>query len=479
MTGTPAQATVDRYKAAAIALLPPGEAFPKDWDGDVADVLEALSVEPARLHEDAAALLVNYDPARAVEMLPEWEQALGITPSGNSTIAERQGALITKLRGRTSHAKSLFEDAALSLGYGEETWMPLDLPLPKASLPQAPRALLSGRFRFVFACNVASGFSGTKELLSYGELGTQTGVYLNGFGGFCNLSVAPSGMNVAFSQNITFAAGQLITVDLDLANGTYGISGATTGNGTFPVFDNALSTRSQVAYTFTDGVLRLGYGPSGLSDSPFDGYIGDFAYPSRTGIEFRTYEPFVTGLGRAGDACYGDDWANVVRMYVPVDTQTADDALRDAFEYLRRSHGFLDIILEGPMGTERSNGSNYYFQAPMNADGVVADLASIPVRYGGLVAIQALIDNGSGGAPTDSVAGVFEIYFSTEGTRFTRATDAAIDAELLKIAALGNNAIVNRFAIFDRVPGRFMKLRWNNTGGGAGNSRMTVDITTW
>lgn len=476
MTTTPAQTTVDRYKAAAIALLPPGESLSKSDDGDLADVLEAISVEPARLHEDAAALLVNYDPARADELLPEWENALGITrPSG--TLAERRGALITKLRGRTNHAKSVFEDSAISLGYGEETWVELNVPVQLSSAPDSPPVMKNGRWRFSFISPVASGFTGLKQLVCFGPFPSSIGFYLNGYSGNCALTLNASDSDVAWPRNITFSAGQRVSVEVDTRAGTFTVSGAATGNGTTQVNDFA-GDGSPLSFTFSTGELRIGYGYGG-SYAPFDGNIGAFETIDRTGIEFVTYDPLVAGVAAAGDSCYGDEWANVVRMYVSFDTQTAERALFDAFEYLRRSHGYFDIILEGPMGAERrADGAAYYFQASMSSDGVLANLTPLSIRYGGYASIQVLIDNGAGGAPTDNPVGVWELYSSTDGSRFAPVTGTAVTSELAKIAPNGNN-VVNTFAIFDKFPGRFLKLRYNQTSGGTGNSRMTVDITTW
>lgn len=467
----PAQATVEQYRDASLALLPPGSAFSKSIYGGLAELLEALSVEPAREQEVADRMLVNYDPAYADEMLVEWEKALGL--SGAGTLTERQAALITKLRGRTSHAKKLFEDAALALGYGEETWVQLDLPIAKAQVVRAPRQMVGGRWRFSFESPVASstlGSSGVAWLTCFGDLGVQSGIYLNGFGGNVHLSIVPATNVNAWGPTIVFAARQRVTVDVDVDNGKASVSGAASGNGTFSVAVDSL-------YRFTDGTMRIGYGPSGVGDSPFTGYVGDFAYYSRTGIEFVTFPASVAGEMVAGEPLYGDDLANVVRMYVPVDDQTADDVLREQFDYLRRQHGYFEIRLEGPMGAERKP-YKYRDRMVLSADDVVANLTGLPIRYQGYVSIQVFIDNGAGIAPTDSPVGVWELYVSTDGIKYTRLTNSLVDTELAKIAATGNN-LIDTFAMFTGVPGTWLKLRYNQTSGGATSARADVYIATW
>jgi hypothetical protein len=462
----PSQALVESFRDAGIALLPPGEAFSKRIEGGLAELLEAINVENARVQETADRMLVNYDPAYADEMIVEWETAVGLVGSG--TLAERQAALIARLRGRTSHAKRLFEDAALALGYGEETWIPLHLPLAKSTLPKFPDELRKGRFRFSFESLTSSSYSGQKQL--YANPDFNTGIYLNGDGSFCGLRIVTESVNDSAGA-ITFTAGQRVTVDFDPITGVGSISGAATGNGPF-----ALST-PPVGWSFGNtGALSIGYRHN-TGDRPFDGYVGDFEYYSRTGIEFVTFPASVAGELIAGEPVYGDDLANVVRMYVPVDEQTADEALLEQFDYLRRAHGFFDIILEGPMGAER-NAYKYFDRRTMAADDVVANLGSVSIRYQGFVSFQVYVDNGSAAAPSDSGIGVWELYYSTDGVRFSRLSNALVDAELAKIAVL-SNTLVDATAIFTGVPGKFIKLRYNQTSGGAGNSRCDVYITTW
>ena len=480
MTTSPDQTTVERYRDAAVALLPPGHAFTADIGGDLAKLLEALSVEPARLHEEAAALRRNYDPAQAVELLNEWEAALDSpTYLRYYDTPTRQGAVVTKMRGNASHAKRDFERTALSLGYGEETWtpafrVPVLTPSTFAGVPTD--AVLGGRFRFTFMPASSSSFVGTKPLISFGtgNIGQGfMGVYLSGFSGLCALYMVPPEGN-ASGPYITYSPGQSMLVDVDTVAGTMTVTGATTGNG--------ITEARTAPFRFPVGSLEIGQ-HSPIGGWVFDGTVSNIETWSPTGIEYVTYSPFVAGLGAAGDVLVGDESANAVTIYVPIDNESVDDdrplasPTDGAFDQLRRSHGYLDIILEGPMGAERIN-TPYYYNNSLAADGVVASLGFVRLRYEGNIDIQCVIDNGSGGAPSDSPVGVWELWCSGDGTTFSPYTTSAIVTELAKIAPNGNN-VVSAYAVIPGVPGLYVKLRYNQTSGGGTNAKATVNITAW
>lgn len=317
-----AEATIERYRNALVSLLPPGRSIAKSLGSGVVSLLEGFAVEFARVHEQALLLLKNINPFTVEEELDTWEEALGLpgpcvtTPT--TVVAERQGAIVNKLRGRRSHSQPDVEAAAAELGY--------------------------------------------------------------------------------------------------------------------------------------------------------------------TDLEFEHFPQFVCGESGCGDTVRGDEWAYVVRISVPVDEQEADDQLVCTLNELRRSHGIFDIVLEGPMGATRVHTPNYFNNHVLNADMVVADLAAVELKYGGYLSIQCRIDNGAGGAPTDTVVGIWELWVSSDGETFTQWDPAAVTTELGRIAGTGNNLIeeVASFPIGTlAVPGQYVKVRWNLTSGGAGNSRATMHLTTW
>lgn len=313
-----------KYRDAGIALLPPGRALSKEIGSAIVSLLEAASVECARVHLDAEMLRKNYNPATADELLEVWEEACGLPGScvtnPPTAVAERQGAVVAKLRGRRSHSQTAFEDAAEAMGYTE--------------------------------------------------------------------------------------------------------------------------------------------------------------------LEFRKTTPFACGSS-CGDALYGDGWANVVFVDVPVGDQTADEALTCAFQDdLRRSHSELIIALEGPMGATRTHTVNYFNEVSLGASTVLADRAAVELKYSGLLSIQAHIHNGSGSASSDTPVGVWRLYVSSDGELFTAWPNAsaaeytAVTAQLDLVNPNGN-AVVNEVAVIENVPGKYVKLAYVRSSGGGTDAVATVHLSTW
>jgi uncharacterized protein YmfQ (DUF2313 family) len=110
--------TLEQLRDSALALLPPGRAFSRRLESMVARVIEALCMEPARVHHEARTLRAHISPRRATELayLQAWEEAAGITsPSG--TISERAEAAAQVLLGRRSLTLSAYEAVASAHGY--------------------------------------------------------------------------------------------------------------------------------------------------------------------------------------------------------------------------------------------------------------------------------------------------------------------------------------------------------------------------
>lgn len=463
----PAQATVDRYAAAQRALLPPGRALSKAITGALSEIHDATSVEFARLHELAAAALRNTDPAQAVELLPEWEEALGLNGAGLTTAA-RQGAAVARLRGRTSHARVAFERAALDLGYGEETWHPLRVPVAtNVVMTKTPTVMQSGRFRLRFTPRLdQTGYGGNPFLLYWS--GTANGgnyVRIQSFGGKGNIYVYADGVFAAYFSNVFWSPLQHLTLEFDMRAGVTTLSGATSGN----------KTVTSAPWIWPSAALNVGQQTT--ATAVFDGAIDAIESYSRADLEFTTFPASVVGSAAAGQPVCDDSFANIVRINVLVGDQTADSALLEQFDFLRRAHGYLDIRLEGPMGAARLT-YTYRNQSTLATTDTLAALDSVEIRFGGFISIQMVIDNGSGSAPSDAPAGTWELWISTDGNTFTIWNPTATTTELAKVAPNGN-AVVGAWAILKDLPGHFVKLRYNRTSGGAGNSRCSAFITTW
>lgn len=118
----PAQSTIERYRDAALALLPPGRAISKDPRSSIGEQYEAAAVEWARADEDAEGILAGIVPGESSDYFAVWEEVLGL-PSEcvrNPPIddASRKAAIQLHLLGLYDHSITGYQQAATDLGYG-------------------------------------------------------------------------------------------------------------------------------------------------------------------------------------------------------------------------------------------------------------------------------------------------------------------------------------------------------------------------
>lgn len=110
---------VSDYRAAFLALLPPGVAVRRDSNSAWWQLATGLATEPWRLDGRAAALLVEADPNKADELLPEWEALLGL-PDGcypaAVTLEARRAAVVAKLTGLAAPTPAGLEALATLVG---------------------------------------------------------------------------------------------------------------------------------------------------------------------------------------------------------------------------------------------------------------------------------------------------------------------------------------------------------------------------
>lgn len=113
--------TAAEYREQLKALLPPGQAFPRDPGTTLHDLLDGMSIELARVDGRASALPQEANPATALELLPDWERVAGLPDkcSGvlEETIQGRRNALLTKLTSTGWQSADYFIGIAASLGY--------------------------------------------------------------------------------------------------------------------------------------------------------------------------------------------------------------------------------------------------------------------------------------------------------------------------------------------------------------------------
>jgi uncharacterized protein YmfQ (DUF2313 family) len=108
------------YLSAMQALMPRGRVWPKDADATQTQVLSGLVQVYARNTARGNHLLVDAFPATAVELLPEWEQTLGLPDpcAGPApTIQARQAQVLARFVGNGGQSQAYYIGYAANLGY--------------------------------------------------------------------------------------------------------------------------------------------------------------------------------------------------------------------------------------------------------------------------------------------------------------------------------------------------------------------------
>ena len=110
----------DMYAAMLQKLLPWGIAWPRHPRKNLSKLLLALAHELACLHARALDLIREADPRTTLEMLPDWERALGlpsICTGPLPTVDERRLAVVTRLTEVGGQSPQYFIDLAASMGF--------------------------------------------------------------------------------------------------------------------------------------------------------------------------------------------------------------------------------------------------------------------------------------------------------------------------------------------------------------------------
>lgn len=108
------------FLTALQALMPRGLAWPRDPASVMGQVMLGLAPTWARHTERNNNLLVDAFPATAVELLPEWESALGLPDpcAGPApTVAQRQSQVVARFAGSGGQSVPYFVQYAALLGY--------------------------------------------------------------------------------------------------------------------------------------------------------------------------------------------------------------------------------------------------------------------------------------------------------------------------------------------------------------------------
>lgn len=112
--------SADRYREQLQALLPRGEAWPRDPGAVLTALLDALAQEFGRVDMRADNLLDELDPRTTNELLLDFERVYGLPGpciTTAQTTTERRAALVAQITEIGNLSRQYFIDLAARLGY--------------------------------------------------------------------------------------------------------------------------------------------------------------------------------------------------------------------------------------------------------------------------------------------------------------------------------------------------------------------------
>lgn len=112
--------TVGSYARQLRALFPRGAAWRTDKDAKLTLFIAAMAGEFYRIHQRVEALLREMNPRTTVEMLADWEEALGLPDpcvTDAQTEQQRRTAILLKLTTIGAQNKQFYIDLAARLGF--------------------------------------------------------------------------------------------------------------------------------------------------------------------------------------------------------------------------------------------------------------------------------------------------------------------------------------------------------------------------
>lgn len=139
----------ERLRGPALALLPRGLAWARD--GLLATVVEALSIEFARLVQRGEDLVDELDATTTRELLPDWLRVLGLPECDSlpETEQEQRDMVVAKLRAAMGHTQQLEFFEQLVAYYGAEIWGHELGPGPFTTLSSATDSVAGDEWQWV------------------------------------------------------------------------------------------------------------------------------------------------------------------------------------------------------------------------------------------------------------------------------------------------------------------------------------------
>jgi uncharacterized protein YmfQ (DUF2313 family) len=109
------------YEAAVKGLFPKGKAFSFKKGKGLTSIVKAMALSFWRVDNRAYELVKEMNPLHALELLPEWEAALGLpddcSPSENITVQERRFQVVSKLSIEGGHSRAFYIHLIKQLGF--------------------------------------------------------------------------------------------------------------------------------------------------------------------------------------------------------------------------------------------------------------------------------------------------------------------------------------------------------------------------
>ncbi|UPG89260.1 DUF2313 domain-containing protein [Luteibacter aegosomaticola] len=112
--------SADDFTAALSGLLPRGRVWPRDPDAVVMKTVACLSPTYERSSLAATNLLVTAFPATATDLIPEWQETLGLPDpcAGTApTIVQQRHQIVARLTDSGGQSAAYFIHLAAALGY--------------------------------------------------------------------------------------------------------------------------------------------------------------------------------------------------------------------------------------------------------------------------------------------------------------------------------------------------------------------------
>lgn len=108
------------YSSAIHKLLPSGKAWNKEEGSNLDKLVQGSSEEFLRVEKRANELVIELDPTRSTELLPDWEKLLGLPDEAfgaPESIQERRGIVTLKLSLRGGQSRQYYIDLIKRLGF--------------------------------------------------------------------------------------------------------------------------------------------------------------------------------------------------------------------------------------------------------------------------------------------------------------------------------------------------------------------------